>query len=454
MDATHPIWCTPAVQEAAAAGRFGALIRMTRTARQLTLGQAGGLVGYSASTLSRIETGQRKLTDVTQLRRFAETLGIPPHLFGLTLPTAGAALLPSDVAPVTVGGNGREGDDEVRRRELLTGLVGVTGTGLLGIVAKPAAANAAASPRKLQALLTGGQVRAPVAVPVLRSRLAAAHAAFDACRYAELAGMLPSVIATGQASLGEARGERHDQVAALLAGAYCLASDLCSKLHDDALAWVTAEHARSAAAVSGDPASIVEAARMTSIAMRRHGNYDTATRLLVRTALGLGAESGKPAPGLLASYGSLLCTGAYTAAQHGSRHQALELIGEAETAAARLGTTQRTRTSFSPVNVTIYQIGIHTALGDSAAALDHARKIRLASVPTPERQARFCVDTARAWLSYGNPGHCLQALQTAGRCAPEELRRSSVRSLVASLLDTPGPTPAGLREFAARCGQG
>src|SRR6266702_4162072 len=134
MDATHPIWRTPTVKEAVAAGQFGALIRMTRTARQLSFVRAGKLVGYSASTLSRIETGQRKLTDVTQLRRFADALGIPPHLFGLTSLAAGAAPLPSAPAPTTVSGTPREGgDDPVRRRELLTGLVSVTGTALLGV---------------------------------------------------------------------------------------------------------------------------------------------------------------------------------------------------------------------------------------------------------------------------------------------------------------------------------
>ena len=95
---------------------------------------------------------------------------------------------------------------------------------------------------------------------------------------------------------------------------------------------------------------------------------------------------------------------------------------------------------------------MHTALGDAGAALDHARKIDLRSVPTPERRARFCVDTARAWQRFGNPGNAVRSLQAAGRCAPEELRRSPVRTLVASLLETAGPTPAGLRELAARCG--
>lgn len=428
MDATHPIWRTPAVQEAAAAGQFGGLIRMTRTAQRLSLVQAGQLVGYSASTLSRIETGQRKLADVTQLRRFAEALGIPAHLFGLTSLTAmspvGAAPLPSPPAPTTVNGISREGgDDPVRRRELLAGLVSVTGTALLGVAARPPGAHAAPLTRHLQPLLINERspVLPPVGVQVLRSQLADAHAMFRGCRYHELAGILPDVIVTAQASLDEATGQRHDQTAALLADAYSLASNLCTRLHDDALAWVTAERARSAAQASG-------------------------------TVLDLGAGSGKPAPELLATYGSLLCTAAYTAAQNGSRHHALDLITEAELAATRMGDAQVQHTPFSSTNATIYRIGVHTALGDAGTALDYARKINLRSVPTPERQARFCLDTARAWDRFGSPSNCFKALQTAERCAPEELRRSSVRSLIASLLDAPGPTPSGLRDLAARCG--
>jgi hypothetical protein len=98
---------------------------------------------------------------------------------------------------------------------------------------------------------------------------------------------------------------------------------------------------------------------------------------------------------------------------------------------------------------------VHTALGDAGTALHHASKINRHSLPTPERQARFCLDTARAWRHFGNPSKCLQALQAlqaADRCAPEELRRPSGRALLVSLLNAPRPTPSGLREFAIRCG--
>ena len=121
MDAAHSPWPTQAARDAAAAGQFGDLIRMTRQAKRLSLVQAGTLLGYSASTLSRIETGKRKLSDVTQLRRFADVLGIPPILFGLapsaTVTTAGAPSPPASRSPTTLSGTIREGGDgPVRRR--------------------------------------------------------------------------------------------------------------------------------------------------------------------------------------------------------------------------------------------------------------------------------------------------------------------------------------------------
>jgi hypothetical protein len=347
----------------------------------------------------------------------------------------------------------------VRRRDLLASLVGVTGAALTGAAARPLGDRAALTARQLQPLIADGPGRMvpPVSVEILRSRLAVAHATFRACRYNELAGVLPVVIAAAQTSLDEAGGEQHEPIAALLADAYSPASDLCSRLHDDALAWVTAERARSAAQLSGDPASIAEAARMTSIAMRRHGHHDIATSLLTSTALDLGADSGEPEPELLAAYGSLLCTAAYTTAQHGNRHQALELITEAEAAATRLRGAQAPRSPFSRINVGIYQIGVHTALGDAGAALDHARKIDLRRVPTPERRARFCVDTARAWQRFGNPGNAVQSLQAAGRRAlrarrtPPIVRPHARRFAPGRLRPHTSRTPGTRRPLRCRC---
>jgi ATP/maltotriose-dependent transcriptional regulator MalT len=238
-------------------------------------------------------------------------------------------------------------------------------------------------------------------------------------------------------------------VSALLADAYSLASNLCTRLNDDALAWVTADRARSAARASGGGTSLAEAARVASIAMRRHGHREAATTLLTETTMGLGADSGEP--DLIGTYGSLLCTAADTAAQHGDRSRALDLMGEAEQAAHRLD-GMSSRTTFSAADVDIYQIGVRTALGDTGAALDHARRIDIRTLPTAERQARFCADTARAWQRFGDNNKCYHALRIAEHIAPEEVHRPAVRSLVTGLLLARGSAPSGLRKFAGRIG--
>lgn len=341
----------------------------------------------------------------------------------------------------------------MRRRQVLTGLVGITAMAHGAIAPNGLPTHLAQQLVHLQPLLAGTPNGALPAVgpQALRRRITTAHSLFQACRYDELAARLPGVIATAQASTNEARGTEREYLSAMLADAYSLAANLCNRLHDDALAWVTAERARAAAHVSGNPAAIAEAARMTSIALRRHGHHDTATSLLTTTAMDLGADTGKPAADVLATYGSLLCTASYTAAQNGDRTTALDLITEADTAAARL-TTQSLRTPFNRTNVDLYQIGIRTALGDAGTALEYAKKIKLRGLPTPERQARYCLDTARAWHRFGNTHNSFRALQAAEHIAPEDLRRSSVRSLITTLVETPGPTPFGLREFAALCG--
>ena len=77
----------------------------------------------------------------------------------------------------------------MRRRELLVGLVGVTGTAVFGAAARPATARAAAVVQELPPQLTGALQ--PVGVQVLAGRLAAARVTFQACRYQELAGICP-----------------------------------------------------------------------------------------------------------------------------------------------------------------------------------------------------------------------------------------------------------------------
>lgn len=465
MDALHPFWSSPEVVEAAAAGDYSWLARAVRKARNLTLAQVAPLCHVSVSALSRMETRKRGLSDVDVLRMLSDVLEIPAHLFGLAPATTGAAERHLGTWPVTVGSStsgGQDGDEAMRRRQVLAGLAGFTIAGML-----PGTARAAATEESLEALLLAkSQIPAkPVPLVTLYQALGQAQRAFERCEYTELTSALPRLIATAHASRDAAVGQMQDRLSAALAHAYLLGSELATKRHRDTVARVAADRSHSAAEASGDPLTVAASSRAVAISMRRHalGTTDRIDReagltgaitMLTKTALDLGADHGDPQAPLLATYGSLLCTASYSAAQNGNVAQALGLIEEAEYAARRLpgGANGAGNAQFSETTVAVYRIGVHTALGDSAKALSYFASVVPGRLPTAERRARSYVDGARAWKDHGNLDQATDALNSAFVCAPQELNRPSVRSLLTTMLDAPGRTPAALPALAARAG--
>jgi hypothetical protein len=144
--------------------------------------------------------------------------------------------------------------------------------------------------------------------------------------------------------------------------------------------------------------------------MRRQGHHRAAVTILTSTAHQLDTSGPATPARELAAYASLLSTAAYTAAKAGCQHHALELISKAASAASRLPAGAA---SFDTAYVTQYRVGVRTCLGDPASALSHATQLNPRALPTPQRRARFCIDTARAWQAFGRPAHTLQALLAA-----------------------------------------
>lgn len=451
MNTSDALWASARALGLIEAGDVGGVIRLARQARGWRQEDLATAVGYSRSTISRLETGSRAGTDVAMIRAVAGGADVPTAVLGavLRLPCTPNATVASRA---TRSGPELEGD--VLRRELLTGLAGVSAAALLP--ASQAAAVAGPDPVTAaigEILSSGPGPASPVPAGVLETRLTAARQAFSACRYQALAGKLPGLVAAASASRADAApGAARTRASAALAGTYVLVSDLAEKAAQDGMAWVAADRALTAARDSGDPATTAASSRAVAIAMRRLGHYDAATTMLTRTALSLDADHGDPPVPVLAAYGSLLCTAAYASAQNGRRSQALDLIAEAGAAAARMPDGAATHPAFSVTGVEVYQIGIHNALGDSAAALAHARAVTQARLRTPERRAKFLVDTARAWQHHGRPDQACRALLAAERHAPEEVRRASFRTLITTIAQAPGPRPAGLRELASRAG--
>ena len=161
----------------------GAIVRAARLAAGLTLADLGRRCGYSASQVSRYERGIQPLTDIPLLRRFSQVLAVPPQVLGLTPPDGSRAgqhaVEPKDGDPrvgwprVSREPQWDDGEDPVRRRELLAGAAELYHS----------TANAE-----------------PVPLAALRTAVTGIRGDFQSARYDRMAASLPALIATATAS--------------------------------------------------------------------------------------------------------------------------------------------------------------------------------------------------------------------------------------------------------------
>jgi len=443
----------------AGSGGAGAIVRASRQRAGLTLAELGRRCGYSASQVSRYERGIQPLTDITVLRLFAEALHIPPQAFGLAQADGRSRHAERKPRPDDLGGPivGRDlvsedGDDPVRRRELLAGAAGLASAAALGL-SLPSRSQTAAGPGVSVGEALYGPATAAASVADLRTAVTQARADFQTARYDRLAHSVPGLIATATATRQAANTQQQATASTLLAEACITAANFMVKLNDDPLALTLADRALQAAADGEDPLTAADARRAVATVLRRTGRRATARDLLLSAAHDI-EPAGRPSPEQLSVYGTLLEVAAYTAAVDSDRQGASEFIGEAKAAAARLGKDANYRfTAFGPANVTLYQVSIAQVLGDNGTAIEHAKTLRPAAIPTAERQGRYWIDVARAYHQWRKPGPCYHALLAAERAAPAEVRyRPPVHRITEDLLRANRHHLPGLGAFARRIG--
>ncbi|WP_340375936.1 helix-turn-helix transcriptional regulator [Streptomyces sp. SS7] len=168
----------------------------------------GSLVGLAQSDISEIERGLRQMQSVDVLTRIAEGLGIPPARLGLgdnaahaDHPTHHNAHIPLPTA-AKVTETEQEQEDDVRRRELMAGALGlgaslIAGTSSEAAAAAPATHNPAAAMERALFEPVAGQ---PASLKDLATGLATARELFSGARYSALGSALPSLIATAEAT--------------------------------------------------------------------------------------------------------------------------------------------------------------------------------------------------------------------------------------------------------------
>lgn len=428
----------PAVQRAVDARDFATILRFSRLAAGLTLEQLGAVGGYSASTLSRLESGRRSIRDVTELRTLADLYDVPTEMFGLA--TASGPVSGSTLA-ATVDGGG----DTVQRRNFLAGAAAI------GAAAALPATPAAATPtgHTIEDVLFGRLTAEPLPSQQLAAQIAAARADYRTTRYTRLARRLPRLLAQATASRSAAGVGEQAAAAQQLAEAYGVATQLLIKLYDNGLACATADRAGQAAAAGNDPLIMAESQRLAATILRRVNHPGSAQKLVLEAA-GQLRSTEETGAGFHAMYGQLLAVAAYTAATRDDRDTAGTLLAEAEQPAHAAGASAR----FNTTELAVYRIGVARKLGDYGAAVDYAGKVDPRSITDGERRARYWEDTALALQGRGRPAAAFDTLLAAERDVPEEVRyRPWSQQLTRDLLSAPASNSlSGVREFATRIG--
>ena len=239
------MWQTERARSIRANREVGAAIRLAREYRGWRLADLAARVGYSVSTISRLETSRREPADLGQIRRIADAVGIPPYVLGEVLG------MPA-LAGATVDGSGdrRDEEDDVRRRELLAAGFVVPAVLLAGMD---------------DALAMMPEPSGPAGAAVVSSRLARLRGTYDAGNVARVIGALPDLLASADSLVRTGPGPaRH----ALLAACYDLATEALSKTGYESASRITADRAVISAGLSGSAASAAYAARSLAIVLR------------------------------------------------------------------------------------------------------------------------------------------------------------------------------------------
>ncbi|MFJ6140752.1 transcriptional regulator [Kitasatospora sp. NPDC092286] len=278
----------------------------------------------------------------------------------------------------------------------------------------------------------------------LAAQYRAARSAFNVGAHADLVQALPDLLATAEACATEAADY------ARLAACYDLATETLSKVGRYSASRITADRSNTYSRLSGDPLASASSARAFSIVLRHEDRAATAQRVTLHAAAQVEA-TGLNTPAQAATYAQMLCTVAYAAAEAGDRDRALDMIRQAERAAALLPEPATGTQPFAvtPASVALYKVGVLWSLGDSGAAVHAGRDLRAAQFPTAERRGRLHTDLARAYWQWGKPEQTAHALLDAHRAAPSEVRnRPSIRAIVTELAQR-HPRSSGVRELSA-----
>ncbi|MGW0629809.1 helix-turn-helix domain-containing protein [Streptomyces sp. NPDC002758] len=402
----------------------GQRVKELRRAEGMSQSDLAAAMGRSESWVSQVERGVQPVERLSVLQALADALNVPVRELR---PDAAPA---EEVEP-----------EEPTKSNDLDGLrVALTGHPALGSL-----------------------FQQPPAEPTptladFRQEVEEAWTLVHASSYAALSDHLAKLLPSIEAAVRHAPAGERTELHALRAKAYQVAAASFTRQDQADAAWVAADRALQAAELAGQPLEVVASLFRMAHAFLRQQHVDQAEQAAKSAVAVLSPRAEVPAcpPEELSLLGAMNLVLAVINAREGNRGQTHEHIDRARGIAARLGEDRNDfDTEFGPTNVEIHAVSTAVELGDAGLALEVAQEID-ASGLSPERQARFLLDVARAHAQRRHVGEATAALLEAEALTPEQIHDHHLaREVIRDLIQLSEPrVPESLRGLAERSAVG
>ena len=394
----------------------GELVARYRKERNWSRDRLAGQMHKSVSWVAQIERSELPLVDITVLGQLAALLGAPLQEF------IDAALGPDT--------------ETVRNRPYVERL-------RLAIAGHPAPDN----------IITPNTDGPPCDVQSLRDRTENIWACIHASAYREMGPAIATLISELENASRTAAKTQRPELLPLLAQTYQAAAAMLVKVGDRGAGWVAADRAIAAAERSHDPALILAGQLRMARTLLDSSEQALARHVLTQATRRHDTIIAGGDPALISLVGSSALLLAILHARAANTDAAEQCLTVARRLAGVLGSDRNHHdTEFGPTNVAMHAVGVAVELGNGQQALDRAAAVRHPEHLSPERQARYLIDIARAHLLTRSGRGALLALVKAEQIAPEELAESP---RVAELIDdiealNRRPRLPGLRELRQR----
>ncbi|MGH3621182.1 MAG: hypothetical protein ACRDQ5_05245, partial [Sciscionella sp.] len=234
--------------------------------------------------------------------------------------------------------------------------------------------------RNAQPASTGGPEGwiAPQSLTGAAARVASVHHAYQAARYGDVAGLLPSVTDTVDALVAEGPATERRHALRLQCSTSIAAAKLATRVGDAATAWTAAGRARVAADAADDVFGRAASTYQLTCALLRAGHREDAERLAVAAADDIRGGDRQS----LTWRGALNLLSAIIAARRNDPVEASRRLDHADGLARRLGTDGDIGwTAFGPTNVLIHRVSTARILDDPYTAIATAEQIDLTAIP-------------------------------------------------------------------------